>query len=212
MRRVLTSFIVNGQTQQLQFAKESLYWWQDLWTVWVILSSLHKAWHLLQQMYPQSSFPKTSTAKGLSVRSSPPPNWVAVFELNKSMPETSRSAENVQFNSCCRKEKFPQLTRWLIGQEQGPRMSWYLQWQQQNSCSRETMPDNTNTALKRQMVSSKLSLFIHYFTIRYLILKHCHDWDFSVLTLWGKSPQIPFSKVHRESLEFKGKGWEMVGV
>lgn len=54
-----------------------------------------------QQMYPQSSFPKISTAKGLSVRWSLPPNWVALFELNKSMPETARTAENVQFNSCC---------------------------------------------------------------------------------------------------------------
>lgn len=60
-----------------------------------------RAWHLLQQMYPQRSFPKISTAKGLSVRWSSPPKLVALSELNKSVPETARTAENMQFNSCC---------------------------------------------------------------------------------------------------------------
>lgn len=60
-----------------------------------------KAWHLLHQMNSQRSFPKISTAKGLSVRWSSHLNCIALFELNKSIPETARTAENVQFNSCC---------------------------------------------------------------------------------------------------------------
>lgn len=192
-----------------------------MWTVWDILSKLRRAWrrkqrawHLLQQMYPQRSCPKTSTAKGLSVRLSPPLNWVALFKLNKSMPETARTAENVEFNSCC-----------TVAERRNSH-SWKEDWQAKNrdpgwadtfsNSSRVPVPGKqhqiTQTQLWRDiMVSRKLSLFIHCFTIRHLVLKHCHDWDSSVLTLWGKTPLIPCPKVHRLSTELKGKGWDMLG-
>lgn len=93
-------------------------------------------------------------------------------------------------------------TRWrAICTAKEPRKTKLLLWKHQHSvCSRDATSRSTTEALMSQMVFSELSSsFISCYTIRRLILKHCHDWEASVLSLW-KTPLISLPKVHRESI------------